>query len=161
MLDVSGQADSFLACVFSSVSMRDLAAQVTSSLLRFPEVTIDALGEDEVTLDSVLHGRFTVGESWFSLMACTYHHLTTCMNLSCILDVSCMFPRLLLDLQFSCVSLTSLIYWVQGKVDWPGLPAGLNWKWSMLLLESVSLPTASAGCPSTLPQCWPCGTSVG
>lgn len=42
--------------------MRDLAAQVTSSLLRFPEVTIDALGEDEVTLDSVLHGKFTVGE---------------------------------------------------------------------------------------------------
>ncbi len=80
--------------------MRDLAAQVTSSLLRFPEVTIDALGEDEVTLDSVLHGRFTVGESWFSLMACTYHHLTTCMNLSCILDVSCVFPSLLLDLVF-------------------------------------------------------------
>ncbi|XP_076833686.1 protein ELYS isoform X2 [Brachyhypopomus gauderio] len=39
--------------------MRDLAAQVTSGLLRFPEVTVEALGEDEVTLDSVLHGRFT------------------------------------------------------------------------------------------------------
>jgi len=51
-----------MAHVLSLVSMRDLAAQVTSSLLRFPEVTIDALGEDEVTLDSVLHGRFTVGE---------------------------------------------------------------------------------------------------
>lgn len=54
--------------VFSSpcsVSMRDLAAQVTSSLLRFPEVTVDALGEDEVTLDSVLHGRFTVGKAPF------------------------------------------------------------------------------------------------
>uniref|UniRef100_A0A8C2CH05 AT hook containing transcription factor 1 n=1 Tax=Cyprinus carpio TaxID=7962 RepID=A0A8C2CH05_CYPCA len=55
---------------FSSVSMRDLAAQVTSSLLRFPEVTIDALGEDEVTLDSVLHGRFTYGKSGLAWLAC-------------------------------------------------------------------------------------------
>lgn len=43
--------------------MRDLAAQVTSSLLCFPRVTVDALGEDEITLDSVLHGKFTVGKS--------------------------------------------------------------------------------------------------
>ncbi|XP_073725315.1 protein ELYS [Misgurnus anguillicaudatus] len=50
--------------------MRDLAAQVTSSLLSFPEVTIDALGEDEVTLDSVLHGRFTVGKSGLAWLAC-------------------------------------------------------------------------------------------
>ncbi|XP_056332436.1 protein ELYS [Danio aesculapii] len=50
--------------------MRDLAAQVTSSLLRFPEVTIDALGEDEVTLDSVLHGKFTVGKSGLAWLAC-------------------------------------------------------------------------------------------
>uniref|UniRef100_A0A8C1EQG7 AT-hook containing transcription factor 1 n=1 Tax=Cyprinus carpio carpio TaxID=630221 RepID=A0A8C1EQG7_CYPCA len=50
--------------------MRDLAAQVTSSLLRFPEVTIDALGEDEVTLDSVLHGRFTYGKSGLAWLAC-------------------------------------------------------------------------------------------
>uniref|UniRef100_A0A672PEM6 AT-hook containing transcription factor 1 n=1 Tax=Sinocyclocheilus grahami TaxID=75366 RepID=A0A672PEM6_SINGR len=50
--------------------MRDLAAQVTSSLLRFPEVTVDALGEDEVTLDSLLHGRFTVGKSGLALLAC-------------------------------------------------------------------------------------------
>lgn len=42
--------------------MRDLTAQVTSSLLPFPRVTLDALGEDEITLDSVLHGRFTVGK---------------------------------------------------------------------------------------------------
>lgn len=42
--------------------MRDLTAQATSSLLPFPRVTIDALGEDEITLDSVLHGRFTVGK---------------------------------------------------------------------------------------------------
>ncbi|KAL6477244.1 hypothetical protein MHYP_G00130790 [Metynnis hypsauchen] len=50
--------------------MRDLAAQVTSSLLRFPEVTVDALGEDEVTLDSVLHGKFTVGRSGLAWLAC-------------------------------------------------------------------------------------------
>ncbi|XP_072545033.1 protein ELYS isoform X2 [Salminus brasiliensis] len=50
--------------------MRDLTAQVTSSLLRFPEVTIDALGEDEVTLDSVLHGKFTVGRSGLAWLAC-------------------------------------------------------------------------------------------
>uniref|UniRef100_A0A8C8C7E2 AT hook containing transcription factor 1 n=1 Tax=Oncorhynchus tshawytscha TaxID=74940 RepID=A0A8C8C7E2_ONCTS len=43
--------------------MRDLAAQVTSSLLCFPKVTVDALGEDEITLDSVLRGKFTVGKS--------------------------------------------------------------------------------------------------
>ncbi|XP_073725317.1 protein ELYS-like isoform X1 [Misgurnus anguillicaudatus] len=42
----------------------------TSSLLSFPEVTIDALGEDEVTLDSVLHGRFTVGKSGLAWLAC-------------------------------------------------------------------------------------------
>lgn len=45
--------------------MHDLTAQVTSSLLPFPRVTIDALGEDEITLDSVLHGKFTVGKSFF------------------------------------------------------------------------------------------------
>lgn len=42
--------------------MRDLTAQVTSSLLQFPEVTIQALGEDEITLDSVLSGKFSGGE---------------------------------------------------------------------------------------------------
>lgn len=42
--------------------MRDLAAQVTSSLLQFPEVTIQALGEDELTRGSVLRGRFSRGE---------------------------------------------------------------------------------------------------
>ncbi|XP_064330179.1 uncharacterized protein LOC135317684 [Phalacrocorax carbo] len=38
--------------------MRDLAAQVTSRLLQFPEVTIQALGEDETTRGSVLRGQF-------------------------------------------------------------------------------------------------------
>ena len=58
--------------------MRDLAAQVTSSLLRFPEVTVDALGEDEVTLDSVLHGRFTVGKTSILLRSATVEHNQLC-----------------------------------------------------------------------------------
>ncbi|XP_041794919.1 protein ELYS isoform X2 [Chelmon rostratus] len=53
--------------------MHDLAAQVTSSLLPFPGVTIDALGEDEITLDSVLHGKFTVGRSGLAWLACGPH----------------------------------------------------------------------------------------
>lgn len=44
--------------------MQDLTAQVTSSLLQFPEVTIQALGEDEITLDSVLRGKFSGGEHY-------------------------------------------------------------------------------------------------
>ncbi|XP_007481576.1 protein ELYS isoform X1 [Monodelphis domestica] len=50
--------------------MRDLTAQVTSSLLRFPEVTIQALGEDEITLESVLRGRFTAGRNGLACLAC-------------------------------------------------------------------------------------------
>ncbi|XP_074077012.1 protein ELYS [Macrotis lagotis] len=50
--------------------MRDLTAQVTSSLLRFPEVTIQALGEDEITLESVLRGRFTGGKNGLACLAC-------------------------------------------------------------------------------------------
>ncbi|XP_049454990.1 protein ELYS isoform X2 [Epinephelus fuscoguttatus] len=53
--------------------MHDLTAQVTSSLLPFPRVTIDALGEDEITLDSVLHGKFTVGRSGLAWLACGPH----------------------------------------------------------------------------------------
>ncbi|KAF7703994.1 protein ELYS [Silurus meridionalis] len=53
--------------------MRDLSAQVTSGLLRFPAVTVEALREDEVTLDSVLHGRFTVGRSVLAWLACGPH----------------------------------------------------------------------------------------
>ncbi|KAG9344769.1 hypothetical protein JZ751_010456 [Albula glossodonta] len=53
--------------------MCELAAQVTSSLLRFPDVTVDALGEDEITLDSVLHGKFTVGKSGLAWLACGPH----------------------------------------------------------------------------------------
>ncbi|XP_044055281.1 protein ELYS isoform X2 [Siniperca chuatsi] len=53
--------------------MHDLTAQVTSSLLPFPGVTIDALGEDEITLDSVLLGKFTVGRSGLAWLACGPH----------------------------------------------------------------------------------------
>lgn len=42
--------------------MQDLTAQVTSDLLHFPEVTIEALGEDEITLESVLRGKFAAGK---------------------------------------------------------------------------------------------------
>ncbi|KAM9273242.1 protein ELYS isoform 1-T1 [Cariama cristata] len=50
--------------------MRDLAAQVTSSLLQFPEVTVQALGEDERTLDSVLCGKFSGGRNGLAWLAC-------------------------------------------------------------------------------------------
>uniref|UniRef100_H3DK10 AT-hook containing transcription factor 1 n=1 Tax=Tetraodon nigroviridis TaxID=99883 RepID=H3DK10_TETNG len=53
--------------------MADLTAQVTSSLLPFPRVTLDALGEEDITLDSVLHGGFTVGRSGFAWLACGPH----------------------------------------------------------------------------------------
>uniref|UniRef100_A0A8C9Y522 AT-hook containing transcription factor 1 n=1 Tax=Sander lucioperca TaxID=283035 RepID=A0A8C9Y522_SANLU len=53
--------------------MHDLTAQVTSSLLPFPGVTIDAIGEDEITLDSVLHGKFTIGRSGLAWLACGPH----------------------------------------------------------------------------------------
>ncbi|XP_034732784.1 protein ELYS isoform X2 [Etheostoma cragini] len=53
--------------------MYDLTAQVTSSLLPFPGVTIDAIGEDEITLDSVLHGKFTVGRNGLAWLACGPH----------------------------------------------------------------------------------------
>ncbi|KAM6207601.1 protein ELYS [Sarcoramphus papa] len=50
--------------------MRDLTAQVTSSLLQFPEVTIQALGEDEITLDSGLCGKFSGGRNGLAWLAC-------------------------------------------------------------------------------------------
>ncbi|XP_042645486.1 protein ELYS isoform X2 [Tyto alba] len=50
--------------------MRDLAAQVTSSLLQFPEVTVQALGEDDTTLDSVLSGKFSGGRNGLAWLAC-------------------------------------------------------------------------------------------
>uniref|UniRef100_A0A8C3VL85 AT-hook containing transcription factor 1 n=1 Tax=Catagonus wagneri TaxID=51154 RepID=A0A8C3VL85_9CETA len=53
-----------------SESMRDLTAQVTSGLLQFPEVTIQALGEDEITLESVLRGKFAAGKNGLACLAC-------------------------------------------------------------------------------------------
>ncbi|XP_004439626.1 PREDICTED: protein ELYS [Ceratotherium simum simum] len=50
--------------------MRDLRAQVTSGLLQFPEVTVQALGEDEITLESVLRGRFAGGKNGLACLAC-------------------------------------------------------------------------------------------
>ncbi|XP_054831724.1 protein ELYS isoform X2 [Eublepharis macularius] len=50
--------------------MRDLTAHVTSSLLQFPEVTVQALGEDEITLDPVLNGAFTGGRSGLACLVC-------------------------------------------------------------------------------------------
>ncbi|KAM6279978.1 protein ELYS isoform 2-T3 [Porphyrio hochstetteri] len=49
--------------------MRDLQAEVTSSLLQFPEVTLQALGEDEITLDSVLCGKFSGGRNTLAWLA--------------------------------------------------------------------------------------------
>ncbi|KAM5145059.1 protein ELYS isoform 1-T1 [Callospermophilus lateralis] len=53
-----------------SGSMRDLTAKVTSGLLQFPEVTIQALGEDEIILESVLRGKFAAGKNGLACLAC-------------------------------------------------------------------------------------------
>ncbi|XP_005374852.1 PREDICTED: protein ELYS isoform X2 [Chinchilla lanigera] len=51
-------------------NMGDLIAQVTSDLLHFPQVTIQALGEDEITLESVLRGKFAAGKNGLACLAC-------------------------------------------------------------------------------------------
>nr|KAF6302425.1 AT-hook containing transcription factor 1 [Pipistrellus kuhlii] len=51
-------------------SMQELTAQVTSGLLPFPEVTIEALGEDEITLESVLRGKFAAGKNGLAYLTC-------------------------------------------------------------------------------------------
>ncbi|XP_056423125.1 protein ELYS isoform X2 [Hyla sarda] len=50
--------------------MQNLAAQVTSSLLQFPETTIEALREDEINLESVLRAKFTTGRAGLAWLAC-------------------------------------------------------------------------------------------
>ncbi|KAM9260171.1 protein ELYS-like [Morus bassanus] len=50
--------------------MQDLRAQVTSSLLQFPAVTIQAFGEEEITRDSVLRGKFSRGIYGLAWLAC-------------------------------------------------------------------------------------------
>ncbi|XP_077568926.1 protein ELYS isoform X2 [Stigmatopora nigra] len=53
--------------------MHELTAQVTSSLLPFTAVTLEAVGEDEITLESMLHGKFTVGRGGHAWLACGPH----------------------------------------------------------------------------------------
>nr|KAF6399554.1 AT-hook containing transcription factor 1 [Molossus molossus] len=53
-----------------SESMQDLTAQVTSDLLQFPDVTIEALGEDEITLESILRGKFAAGKNGLAYLTC-------------------------------------------------------------------------------------------
>nr|XP_061796461.1 protein ELYS-like [Nerophis lumbriciformis] len=53
--------------------MHELTAQVTSSLLPFPAVTLEVVGEDEITLDSLLHGKFTAGRGGHAWLACGPH----------------------------------------------------------------------------------------
>nr|XP_019586431.1 PREDICTED: protein ELYS [Rhinolophus sinicus] len=50
--------------------MHDLTAQVTSGLLQFPEVTVEALGEDEISIESVLRGKFAAGKNGLACLAC-------------------------------------------------------------------------------------------
>ncbi|XP_073537812.1 protein ELYS-like [Phyllobates terribilis] len=56
--------------VFTKNKMPNLEAQVTSSLLQFPETTIEALQEDEINLESVLRAKFTPGRAGLAWLAC-------------------------------------------------------------------------------------------
>ncbi|KAM8877776.1 protein ELYS [Synchiropus picturatus] len=49
--------------------MQELTAKVSSRLLSFPAVTQEALGEDEISLASELHGHFTVGRGGLAWLA--------------------------------------------------------------------------------------------
>ncbi|XP_044243926.2 protein ELYS isoform X6 [Ursus arctos] len=55
-----------------SESMRGLTAKVTSGLLPLPEVSLQAL-EDEVTVESVLHGKIAAGRRGLACLACGRH----------------------------------------------------------------------------------------
>ncbi|KAG9484039.1 hypothetical protein GDO78_009768 [Eleutherodactylus coqui] len=50
--------------------MQNLAAQVTSSLLQFPETTVAALQEDEINLESVMRAKFITGRAGLAWLAC-------------------------------------------------------------------------------------------
>eukprot|EP00079_Xenopus_tropicalis_P035912 XP_017949683.1 PREDICTED: protein ELYS isoform X2 [Xenopus tropicalis] len=50
--------------------MQNLEAQVTGGLVAFPDVTLKALKEDEINLDSVLRGRFSSGRTGLAWLAC-------------------------------------------------------------------------------------------
>ncbi|KAM6433309.1 protein ELYS isoform 2-T4 [Rhynochetos jubatus] len=53
--------------------MPDLTAQVTSGPLPFLEVTVQALGEDEINPHSVLRGKFSGGRSALAWLTCGPH----------------------------------------------------------------------------------------
>ncbi|XP_051868119.1 protein ELYS isoform X2 [Pristis pectinata] len=53
--------------------MCELTAQVTSSLLQFPEVTIEALGDDESAQDVGLYGKIATGRNGLAWLACGAH----------------------------------------------------------------------------------------
>ncbi|XP_048392566.2 protein ELYS [Stegostoma tigrinum] len=53
--------------------MCELTAQVTSGLLQFPEVTIEALADDESTQDEGLYGKIAIGRNGLSWLACGAH----------------------------------------------------------------------------------------
>ncbi|XP_048456737.1 protein ELYS [Rhincodon typus] len=53
--------------------MCELTAQVTSGLLQFPEVTIEALADDESTQDEGLYGKIATGRNGLSWLACGAH----------------------------------------------------------------------------------------
>ncbi|OCT77938.1 hypothetical protein XELAEV_18029035mg [Xenopus laevis] len=50
--------------------MQNLKAQITGSLVAFPDVTQKALQEDEINLESVLHGKFSTGRTGLAWLAC-------------------------------------------------------------------------------------------
>ncbi|XP_024151607.1 protein ELYS isoform X2 [Oryzias melastigma] len=95
--------------------MHDLIAQVTSSLLPFSGVTLEALGEDEITLDSVLQGRFTVGRIGLAWLACGPHlevvHAVTGERLSayCFSTGGEHPPRILAARDFSWLKRSGLL----------------------------------------------------
>ncbi|RVE74704.1 hypothetical protein OJAV_G00024520 [Oryzias javanicus] len=95
--------------------MHDLIAQVTSSLLPFSGVTLEALGEDEITLDSVLQGSFTVGRIGLAWLACGPHlevvHAVTGERLSayCFSTGGEHPPRILAARDFSWLKRSGLL----------------------------------------------------
>uniref|UniRef100_A0A3Q3BB42 AT hook containing transcription factor 1 n=1 Tax=Kryptolebias marmoratus TaxID=37003 RepID=A0A3Q3BB42_KRYMA len=95
--------------------MHNLTAQVTSSLLPFSGVTVDALGEDEISLDCVLQGKFTLGRSELAWLACGPHlevvHAVTGERLSayCFSDGGEHPPRVLAARDFSWLKRSGLL----------------------------------------------------
>ncbi|XP_037546575.1 protein ELYS [Nematolebias whitei] len=95
--------------------MHNLTAQATSSLLPFSGVTLDALGEDEISLDVVLQGRFALGCSELAWLACGPHleivHAVTGIRLSayCFSSGGEHPPRVLAARDFSWLKRSGLL----------------------------------------------------